>query len=430
MKIIRTWHSKEKKYLVNLLNQGAYDNTGALKKTAKIIDDVRKNGDKSVFKYCRIFDKVRINNKNIKVTDLEIKRAKGLVSKEVLKALNLAKNNILKFHKLQLRKEYTIRNKETYLKMGYVPIDSVGVYIPGGKAAYPSSLLMNVIPAKIAKVKRIIICTPTAEDGKVNPVVLTAAGITGVNEIYKIGGVQAIAAMAYGTESIKAVDKIVGPGNVYVSMAKKMVFGKVGIESLAGPSEILIIADNSARYDFIAADLLAQAEHDENAKCFLITNSLTLTFKVLKSLNEQKKLIFRKKIVEKSLLKGCIIVVKDLSESVNLCNKIAPEHLQIMVKKPGNLIKQIRNAGAVFIGNYTPVALGDYIAGTNHVLPTGRTARFSSSLGVDDFIKRVSYVSYSKNAIKKVSLKLVNLAEFEGLDAHGRSVAIRFKCEV
>ncbi|MFH1825153.1 MAG: histidinol dehydrogenase [Candidatus Firestonebacteria bacterium] len=423
MRIIKSWSSEGKKCLDKILNQEICEDRKVYEGTKKIINDVVKNKDKAVFKYCEMFDGVKTNKQNVRVSSHEIKIARTLVSKDFLKALSAAKQNITKFHEKQLRKQYSVG----YLKAKYIPIDSVGIYVPGGKAVYPSTLLMTGIPAKIAGVKRIVICTPSQKDLRVNPNVLVSADLVGINEIYKIGGVQAIAAMAYGTETVKPVDKIVGPGNIYVTMAKKIVFGKVGIESLAGPSEILIIADKYANADFIAADLLSQAEHDENASCLLVTDSLILGCKVLKSVDEQKKYLRRKKIIGKSLLKSYIIVVRDFDEAVRICNIKAPEHLQVMVRKPSLIVSKIRNAGSIFIGEYSPVVTGDYIAGVNHVLPTLRGARFSSSLGVDDFVKRVNYVYYSKDALSNVSKDILEWTKVEGLDAHGKSVTVRIK---
>jgi len=426
MRIIKLWDLNDKKYLDKVLEQEIYENRKVYGIAKKIISDVIKNKDEAVFKYSKKFDKVDIDKNSIKVSKEEIVKAKKTVSKDFIHALNIAKQNIIRFHKFQLRKQYSIDSKgRFYLKAKYIPLDSVGIYIPGGKAVYPSTVLMAGIPAKIAGVRRIIVCTPPQTDLKVNPYILVAADLVGINEIYKVGGVQSIAAMAYGTESIRPVDKIVGPGNIYVTMAKKIVFGRVGIESLAGPSEVLIIADKYANANFIAADLLSQAEHDENANCLLITDSLILGYKVLKCINEQKKYLKRKEIVEKSLSKGCIIVVKKLEEGIEICNMKAPEHLQVMVEKPFAILSKIKNAGTIFIGRYSPTTVGDYIAGVNHILPTGGSSRFSSSLGVDDFVKRVNYVYYSKDTLNSLSKDILELTKVEGLDAHGNSITIR-----
>ena len=309
-----------------------------------------------------------------------------------------------------------------------IPIEKAGVYVPGGSASLCSTVLMNVIPAKVAGVKEIILCTPLDKNGQISPYILAAADLLGIKDIYCLGGAQAIAAMAYGTETVPKVDKIVGPGNIYVALAKKIVFGNVGIDSFAGPSEVLIIADSSANPKFVAADLLSQAEHDPDAQSVLITDSLLLARSVEKEINIQKKSLSRKSIINVSLKKnGMMIIVETLDKAITLANLKAPEHLELMIKNPLDMLKKVKNAGAVFLGNYTPESVGDYFAGPNHVLPTGGTARFSSGLSVHDFIKRTNYMSYSRSALEKVNMEISKIAEVEGLTAHANSVKIRKK---
>jgi histidinol dehydrogenase len=389
----------------------------------KIILDVQKNGDLAVRKYTRKFDSVDL--KNLAVSKKEIELSAKNVDKKFLEALKKAATRIRKFHELQ--KEQSWQFTEDGITLGQVirPLNRVGVYVPGGKAFYPSTVLMNVIPAQVAGVPEIALCVPTPL-GKINPHVAAAIKMLGVEEVYRIGGAQAVAAFAYGTETIARVDKIVGPGNIYVAIAKKMVFGNVGIDMVAGPSEILIIADKTGDPAFIASDLLSQAEHDEMASSVLITDSVDLVEKVKIELKRQMDNLKRKEIARKSLRKyGAIIIVKNLNDAVRISDSIAPEHLEIMTEKPADYACKINNAGAIFLGKWTPEPLGDYAAGPNHTLPTGGTARFSSPLGVYDFMKRTSLLNATKKGFIQLSDIVETLADTEGLEAHGNTVRVR-----
>lgn len=394
-----------------------------------IIDDVINFGDDAVIKYSKKFDKVSLTKESLKVSQDEIEYAHNSVSKDFLKALKASKKNITAFHEKQ-KKECWFMNGNGGIMMGQkiLPLEKAGIYVPGGTAAYPSSVLMNSIPAKCAGVDRIIMATPPGPDGKINPYILSAAYEAGITEIYRAGGVQAIAAMAYGTQTIPKVDKIVGPGNVYVAAAKRMVFGTVDIDMIAGPSEILIIADKSADPAFAASDLLSQAEHDVKASAILITDCSEFAAKVKEELASQVSFLPRKDIILSSLNNfGGIIITKNIKNAVRLCNEIAPEHLEIMTENPFEILGSIRNAGSVFLGSYSPEALGDYMAGPNHVLPTSGTARFFSPLSVDDFTKKFSFTYYSKEALSEVSEDIKMLSEAEGLKAHGNSISVRFR---
>lgn len=391
----------------------------------KILNDVRKDGDKAVKKYTERFDSTKL--KRLSIGSGEINASAAKADKKFLKALELSARRIRAFHELQKEKSWYF--SEDGILLGHIirPIQRVGVYVPGGKASYPSTVLMNVIPAQVAGVDEIALCVP-ASGRRVNPPVAAAIKLLGLKEVYGIGGAQAIAAMAYGTESIKKVDKIVGPGNIYVAAAKKMVFGDVDIDMIAGPSEILIIGDNTANPSFIAADLLGQAEHDEMASCILITNSGTLAESVRKELGVQLKKLKRKDIAKKSIDKyGAIVITKNLNTAVEMANQIAPEHLEIMTSIPVRFLPKIKNAGAIFLGEWTPESLGDYSAGPNHTLPTGGTARFSSPLGVYDFIKRASLVNFKKEGFAKLAKTVETFADAEGLEAHGNTIRIRMQ---
>ncbi len=393
------------------------------KTVRKIILDVQRQGDKAVKRYTAKFDSVKA--KQLSVSRKEINSASGKVDKEFLKALEKAAGRIRKFH--QRQKEKSWKYTEEGITLGQIinPLDRVGVYVPGGKATYPSTVLMNVIPAQVAGVSEIALCVPTP-DGEFNPYVAAAIKLLDVREVYRIGGAQAVAALAYGTETIKRVDKIVGPGNIYVAVAKRMVFGEVGIDMIAGPSEILIIADKTANPSFIASDLLSQAEHDEIASSILVTDSKQLADSVKTELSSQLKALKRKDIARKSLAKyGAIIITKNLDKAANIANLIAPEHLEIMTAKPAGLVPKIRNAGAIFLGQWTPEPLGDYAAGPNHTLPTGGTARFSSPLGVYDFIKRTSLLNFSKPGFMSLAETVETIADVEGLEAHGNTIRVR-----
>lgn len=394
-----------------------------------IIDDVRNGGDAAVIKYTKKFDGVTMKADELKVAPKEINDAYKAVGDDYLKALKAAIKNITSYHKRQKADEwFETLPDDVILGMRNVPIDSIGVYVPGGTAVYPSSVLMNVIPARVAGVKEIIMVTPPAKGGKCNPHVLVAAAEVGVGNIIKAGGCQAIAALAFGTETIPKVDKIVGPGNIYVTLAKKMVYGQVGIDKLAGPSDIVIIADEDSEPEFIAADMLSQAEHDPDSMAILISNSMPVAKKVLHEISKQIKKLKRGKIARASMDRnGCIFVVDTLKKAVEISNRIAPEHLEILSSPPQNLLEKIRNAGAVFLGPHSPVVVGDYLAGPNHVLPTAGSARFSSPLSVYDFIKKQSIVGYTKPALRAMLADIKIFAEVEGLDAHARSAEIRFK---
>ncbi|HEY8891844.1 MAG TPA: histidinol dehydrogenase [Clostridium sp.] len=395
----------------------------------KILADVKTRGDDAIIEYTQRFDSKFVTNENIMVTDVEIQNAYKMVDQDFLDAITLAKKNVLEFHEKQKRNAWMMtKEKGVILGQTVRGLDSVGIYVPGGTASYPSSVIMNAIPAKVAGVENLVMVTPPLKDGSVNPHILVSADIAGVDKIYKVGGAQAIAGLAYGTEKISKVDKIVGPGNIYVAMAKKSVFGYVAIDMIAGPSEILIIADELANEKFIAADLMSQAEHDVLASAMLITTSRELAQKVVKELEAQVKDMSRCEIIKESLEKyGVILITQNIKESIDLANKIAPEHLEVMLRDPFNYLGDIKNAGSIFLGEYAPEPLGDYVAGPNHVLPTSGTAKFFSPLSVDDFIKKSSYIYYTKEALGEVKKEVIKLTEVEGLSAHGNSIKVRFK---
>lgn len=391
----------------------------------KILNGVKEKGDAEVLRLTHQFDRHTLPLEKIRVTSEEIKAAYNGLNPEELDALKEAANRIRLFHERQKQDSWTYEENGISLGQMVRPLEVAGIYVPGGKASYPSSVLMNAIPAKVAGVERIIMCSPFPE-GQTRPHVLVAADLAGVTEIFKIGGAQAVAAMAFGTDTIPRVDKIVGPGNIFVALAKRLVFGIVDIDMIAGPSEILIIADHSADPAFVAADLLSQAEHDEDAVPILVTSDESLAEKVGKELEKQVEALSKRHIAKVSLKNnGYSIVAESLSEAVNIANQIAPEHLELSVENPMEWAEKIQNAGAVFLGHYTPEAMGDYLAGPNHVLPTSGTARFSSPLGVYDFIKRTSLISYSKEALEKCCKTVTLLAEMEDLGAHANSVKMR-----
>ncbi|WP_377887743.1 histidinol dehydrogenase [Alkalihalobacillus sp. R86527] len=392
-----------------------------------ILDQVKRNGDQAVSTFTKTFDGAELND--FRVSTTEINQAYNDVSDEIVSVIRQAATNIKTFHEQQRRQSwFTTSEDGSMLGQKITPLDSVGVYVPGGKAAYPSSVLMNVIPASAAGVERIAMVTPPAADGKVPAGVLVAANEVGVTEIFKVGGAQAVAALAYGTETIQAVDKIVGPGNIYVALAKREVFGLVDIDMIAGPSEIVVLADDSAKASYVAADLLSQAEHDERASAVLVTNSMTLAESVQKEVRKQLEQLPRAEIASKSIEDfGVIYVVDDLVSGVEAVNELAPEHLEVLVQNPMTLLGKIRHAGAIFLGPYSSEPVGDYFAGPNHVLPTNGTARFSSPLSVDDFIKKSSVISYSKEALMKNGKSIAALAKLEGLDAHARAIELRLE---
>jgi histidinol dehydrogenase len=388
-----------------------------------ILHDVRMSGDKAVIKYTKAYDSLTIKSPGVDSKEISAHAAKA--DMRVVKALSGSAKRIRAFHKRQKDTSWSFSERGAQLGQLVRPLERVGVYIPGGTASYPSTVLMNVVPAQVAGVKEIALCVPTPK-GQVNPYVMAAIKLLGVKEVYRIGGAQAIGALAYGTKSIKKVDKIVGPGNIYVATAKKMVFGDVDIDMIAGPSEILIIADSSANPVFIAADLLSQAEHDEFSSVLLITPSTKLAGAVKKELESQIRNLTRRGIAQRSLERyGALIITKTLKEAAELSNAIAPEHLEIMTKKPGKVLPMIKNAGAIFLGEWTPEALGDYAAGPNHTLPTAGTARFSSPLGVYDFVKRSSLLKFSREGFSKLSETVRTIASIEGLEAHVNSIVVR-----
>jgi len=393
----------------------------------KIINRVRKEGDKALFELTKQFDKVDIEN--LKVGQEQLNHEDD--DSEFAQALKDAYNRIYKFHQKQLKESWFYTQEDgTILGQKITPLDRIGIYVPGGTAAYPSSVLMNAVPAQVAGVKEIVMATPPNKDGDINPNVLLAAKILGIKEIYLVGGAQAIAALAYGTETIKPVDKIVGPGNIYVALAKREVFGQVGIDMIAGPSEITIIADKYANSKFIAADLLSQAEHDTMASSVLITDSLEQAKKVQEELEKQLQLLPRKEIAKASIEQfGGIITVNSLEQAFEEANKIAPEHLELLIENPFEWLPKVKHAGAIFLGSNSSEPVGDYFAGPNHVLPTSGTARFSSPLNVDDFMKKSSIISYSREALTKNGKKIITLAENEGLDAHASAVKVRLEEE-
>ena len=393
-----------------------------------IINNVVKNGDKALFEYCEKFDKATLDT--LEVTPEEIDEAFSLVDPEFVKILKEALININDFHSRQWRGSFIISEKDGVITgQKVIPIQKVGLYVPGGTAAYPSTVLMDSIPAKIAGCEEIVMVTPPGKDGKVNPVILAAAKIAGVDRIFKVGGAQAIAALAYGTESVPKVDKIVGPGNAFVAEAKKQVFGKVSIDMIAGPSEILVVADSKSEPKFVAADLLSQAEHDKNASAVLVTDSLEFAERVSAELEVQIPELSRSEIARVSIdNNGKIIVAEDdLMLAIDIANEIAPEHLELCVDNPFDYLDRIKHAGSVFMGRYCPEALGDYFAGPNHTLPTSGTARFSSPLSVEDFIKTTQFTYYTKDALSKVADKVAYFANKEGLGAHARSATVRFE---
>jgi histidinol dehydrogenase len=393
----------------------------------KIITDVRRSGDAAVIAYTEKFDKVTLTS--LKVERTEIEAAYKEMNDSLVAIIQEAANNIQSYHAKQQKTSWiTTEENGTILGQKVTPLDSVGVYVPGGTAAYPSSVLMNVIPAKVAGVKRIVMVSPPGEDGKLPAGVLVAADIAGVEEIYKVGGAQAIAALAYGTEKIQPVDKITGPGNIYVALAKREVFGDVDIDMIAGPSEITVLADESAEADEIAADLLSQAEHDMRASSVLVTTSSVLAEEVQREVTAQLESLPRKEIAQKSIEDfGAIYVASDLQEAIEVVNQLAPEHLEIVTENAMELLGQIRHAGAIFIGRYSSEPVGDYFAGPNHVLPTNGTARFSSPLNVEDFQKKSSIIAYSESALRENGAKIAQFARLEGLEAHARAVETRLK---
>lgn len=431
MRIIQLDENTKQNILEGLLKRDPNNYTQYADAVQQIVDDIKEQRDEALFAYTKKFDHADINASNIRVTQEEIEEAMKLVEPGLLEVMKKSMANIREYHQRQVRQSWFDSKPDgTILGQKVTPLESVGVYVPGGKAAYPSTVLMNIIPAEVAGVERIVMVTPTGADGKVNPVTLTAAHLAGATEVYKAGGAQAVAALAFGTQSIPRVNKIVGPGNIFVALAKKAVYGHVSIDSIAGPSEILVIADETANPRYVAADLLSQAEHDELASAILVTTSMELAEAVSDQVEQFVASLSRKAILEKSLENyGYILVVDSLDEAVQTANDIASEHLEIVTRNPFEVMTRIRNAGAIFIGEYSSEPLGDYFAGPNHVLPTNGTAKFFSPLGVDDFIKKSSIIYYSKEALKKVHKDIEAFAESEHLTAHANSIRVRFEDE-
>lgn len=431
MRIVKLTKESKNNILEDMLkrspnNYGSYESV-----VADILANIKENGDKALFEYTKKFDKFDLNKDNIRVTEEEIKDAYSKVSEDLLTVIKKSLVNVKSYHEKQRQNSWFNSTEDgTILGQKVTPLERVGVYVPGGKAVYPSSVLMNIVPAKVAGVKEIIMTTPCNSEGEVNPAVLVAANEAGVDEVYKVGGAQAIGALAYGTDSIKKVDKIVGPGNIYVALAKKAVYGFVNIDSIAGPSEILVIADETANPRFVAADLLSQAEHDELASAILITTSEDFAKKVSAEVDKFVAVLSRKEIISKSLDNfGYILVAENMDEAIDAANEIASEHLEIQTADPFLVMTKIKNAGAIFLGSYSCESLGDYFAGPNHVLPTNGTAKFFSPLSVDDFVKKSSIIYYSQDALKDVYKDIAKFARCESLTAHENAALVRFEEE-
>ncbi|MFZ5874929.1 MAG: histidinol dehydrogenase [Nitrospirota bacterium] len=429
MKVIKLKSSGGRRELEKLVNRGEPEDRRIETKVRAMLDEVRAKGDVAVSRYTKQFDHIAMSPKRFLVTIEERAAALAKTDPKVVEALKLAADRIYAFHSKQQSHSWSFEEAGITLGQQLRPLASAGLYVPGGKAAYPSSVLMNGIPAKVAGVERIVMCTPTPR-GEMNPYVLVAADLVGIHEVYRIGGVQAIGAMAYGTKTIKRVDKIVGPGNAYVATAKRLVYGTVDIDMVAGPSEILIIADETAHPAHIAADILSQAEHDEDAWTILIALSDGFVKKVQKEIALQLAKLDRRKIAEASLKhRGIAMVVPEVLDAIAISNDVAPEHLELAIERPYKVLKYVKNAGSVFLGHQTPQALGDYMAGPNHVLPTGGTARFFSPLSVDDFTKKSGLIAFSQDALRRYSEKVVQIARVEGLEAHAQAVDIRMRPE-
>ncbi len=429
MRIVNLTKEATENILENLLKRSPNNYGDFEGSVAEIVANVRKNKDEAIFEYSKKFDGADINADNILVTEEELKEAYEKVDETLLNVMRKALVNIRSYHEKQKQNSWiATEDNGAILGQKVTPLQRVGVYVPGGKAVYPSSVLMNIVPAKVAGVDEIIMTTPPGRDGKVNPSTLVAAKEAGADKIYKVGGAQAIAALAFGTESIPKVDKIVGPGNIYVALAKKAVFGYVSIDSIAGPSEILVLADETANARYVAADLLSQAEHDEMASAILVTTSQKLAEEVSKEVDGFVAELSRKEIIQKSLDQfGYILVADDMETAIATANEIAPEHLEIITVNPFETMTKIRNAGAIFLGEYSSEPLGDYFAGPNHVLPTNGTAKFFSPLGVDAFVKKSSIISYSREALQPIYRDIVQFAECEQLTAHANSIRVRFE---
>lgn len=431
MRIVKLDETTRREVLGNLLSRNRTDYGTYEKSVREIVETVRAEGDKALFGYTAQFDHVELTADNVRVTDGEIMEAYEAVSKDLLDVIRKALVNIRSYHEKQRRTSW-FDSQENGILLGQKisPLSRVGVYVPGGKAVYPSSVLMNIVPAKVAGVKEVVMVTPPGKDGKVSPNTLVAAHEAGADVIYKVGGAQAVAALAYGTETIPRVDKIVGPGNIFVALAKKSVYGQVGIDSIAGPSEIVVLADKTANAHFVGADLLSQAEHDEMASAIMVTTSQKLAEDTSKEIDEYLNTLSRAEIIKKSLDNhGYILVVDSLAEGIETVDAIAPEHLEIVTENPFDVMTRVHNAGAMFLGAYSSEPLGDYFAGPNHILPTGGTARFFSPLSVDDFVKKSSIVCYSEEALRAVHKDIETFAKAEKLTAHANSIAVRFEGE-
>ena len=431
MRTVTLTKETTKDILENLLKRSPNQYGSYEAAVREILAKIQKEGDRALFAYTKKFDRAEITEQNVRVTEEEIREAYETVDPALVDVIRKSLVNIRNYHEKQKQNSWFTSSEDgTMLGQKVTPLEKVGVYVPGGKAVYPSSVLMNIVPAKVAGVDRIIMTTPPGPDGKVNPSTLVAANEAGADEIYKAGGAQAIGALAYGTQSIPKVDKIVGPGNIFVALAKKAVYGHVSIDSIAGPSEILVLADDSANPRFVAADLLSQAEHDELASAILITTSRELAEKVSCEVDEFVKRLSRKEIIQKSLDQfGYILLAETMDQAVEAANAIASEHMEIVTRNPFEVMMKVRNAGAIFIGEYSSEPLGDYFAGPNHVLPTNGTAKFFSPLSVDDFIKKSSIVYYSRKALKKIHKDVEQFAASEQLTAHANSIAVRFEGE-
>ena len=431
MRTVTLTKETTKDILENLLKRSPNQYVSYETAVREILAKIQEEGDGALFAYTKKFDRAEITEQNVRVTDEEIREAYETVDPALVDVIRKSLVNIRNYHEKQKQNSWFTSSEDgTMLGQKVTPLEKVGVYVPGGKAVYPSSVLMNIVPAKVAGVDRIIMTTPPGPDGKVNPSTLVAANEAGADEIYKAGGAQAIGALAYGTQSIPKVDKIVGPGNIFVALAKKAVYGHVSIDSIAGPSEILVLADDSANPRFVAADLLSQAEHDELASAILITTSRELAEKVSCEVDEFVKRLSRKEIIQKSLDQfGYILLAETMDQAVEAANAIASEHMEIVTRNPFEVMMKVRNAGAIFIGEYSSEPLGDYFAGPNHVLPTNGTAKFFSPLSVDDFIKKSSIVYYSREALKKIHKDVEQFAASEQLTAHANSIAVRFEGE-
>lgn len=428
IKIIDMRKGKDTGLFDKLVERDKVGQADVVRVVDEILLNIRVNGDKALLQYTKLFDRVELEPEFMKVSGREMEEAYNLVDPEMLGVIRRSKDNIISFHEKQKQNSwFTTGDGGILLGQLYRPLEIVGIYVPGGTAVLTSSVLMNALPAKVAGVEKIIMVTPPGRDGKINPGVLVAAQEAGVTDIYKVGGAQAIAALAFGTQTIPKVDKIFGPGNIYVSTAKRLVYGYCDIDMFAGPSEITVVADDSANPAYVAADLLSQAEHDVLSASILVTPSEELAQAVRKEMENQAALLTRKDILDKSLVNyGAAIIVNDLDEAIDVANRIAPEHLELCIEEPFDRLAYVKNAGAIFMGHWSPEPLGDYFAGPDHVLPTGGTARFFSPLNVDDYMKKSSVISYTRQALKKVSNDVIRFAEYESLDGHANAIRVRF----